>query len=151
MTVSHRLRTEFGDADDSTGLMLWRVTNTWQAAQRRVLKPFGITHVQFVLLASLTWLDGDAPVTQQALARHAGTDPMMTSQVLRALESAGLIDRGAHPSDGRAKLLRVTAAGRELANRAIGAVEACDRAFFDTLDGDRADFTRMLSRLARSS
>ena len=79
------LNTEFADADESTGLVLWRVTNAWQAAQRAALKPFGLTHVQFVLLASLTWLDSVEPVTQQALAAHAGTDPMRTSQVLRAL------------------------------------------------------------------
>ena len=48
----------FASADDSTGLLLWQVTNRWQAAQRAALKPHGLTHVQFVLLASLTWLAG---------------------------------------------------------------------------------------------
>ena len=41
MTKPHRLQTQFSNADDSTGLVLWRVTNAWQAAQRRTLKPFG--------------------------------------------------------------------------------------------------------------
>ena len=49
------------DADDSPGFLLWQVTNKWQAAQRAALKPFGLTHVQFVLLASLTWLDSGGP------------------------------------------------------------------------------------------
>ena len=141
------LNTEFADADDSAGLMLWRVTNAWQAAQRRALKPFGLTHVQFVLLASLTWLESDNPVTQKDLAKHAGTDPMMTSQVLRALESAALIERAPHPHDGRALILEVTQAGRDLANRAIGAVEACDRDFFEPLGGDRVKFAALLGRL----
>ncbi|MDQ1597665.1 MAG: hypothetical protein QOI70_1089 [Microbacteriaceae bacterium] len=141
------LHSEFDRADDSTGLMLWRVANAWQAAQRRALKPFELTHVQFVLLASLTWLEGDIPVTQQALASHAGTDPMMTSQVVRTLETAALIERAPHPDDGRARLLTVTPAGRELANRAISAVETCDREFFDTLGADRVQFTRMLAQL----
>jgi len=100
--VNDGLETEFADAADSPGLLLWRVTNAWQAAQRAALHTFDLTHVQFVLLASLTFLGGtyDAaamgldsdggPVTQRDLANHAAhTDPMMTSQVLRALANHG--------------------------------------------------------------
>ena len=87
------LTTEFAGADDSPGLLLWQVTNRWQAAQRAALKLYGLTHVQFVLLASLTWLSADGPVTQRQLAEHAATDPMMTSQVLRVLEGLGLVDQ----------------------------------------------------------
>jgi DNA-binding MarR family transcriptional regulator len=141
------LNTEFADADDSTGLALWRVTNRWQAAQRAALLPFDLTHVQFVLLASLTWLDAQAP-TQSELAAHAGTDPMMTSQVLRALEAKSLVERQSHPTDGRARLLAATAKGTALANRAVVAVEACDKQFFGPL-ADRAGFTKELGRLAR--
>ena len=85
MSAARRLATGFARPEESTGLLLWQVTNRWQAAQRAALKPFGLTHVQFVLLASLAWLGADGPVTQQQLAGHAGTDPMMTSQVVRAL------------------------------------------------------------------
>jgi DNA-binding MarR family transcriptional regulator len=132
--VSKPLDTQHATPDESPGLLLWQVTNRWQAAQRATLKPFRLTHVQFVLLASLTWLDADGPVTQKALAQHAATDPMMTSQVLRALEQRGLVERAPHPSDGRARALAATPAGRKLANRAVKAVEACDDAFFAALD-----------------
>ena len=140
------LATGFESDEDSTGLLLWRVTNSWQAAQRLALKPFELTHVQFVLLAALTWLD--APVTQRELADYAHTDPMMTSQVLRVLERGGLVERRPHPADGRAKLLATTAAGRELANRAVVAVEACDARFFASLGADRAAFTSALATLS---
>lgn len=142
------LETEFADADESTGLALWRVTNRWQAAQRSALQPFDLTHVQFVLLASLTYLDAESP-TQRELADHAGTDPMMTSQVLRALESKNLVERRPHPADARARLLVVTASGRALANQAVVAVEACDAEFFEPLH-NRASFTKELGRLART-
>ena len=142
-----RLATEHESADDSTGLLLWQVTNRWQAAQRAALKPFDLTHVQFVLLASLTWLDADGPVTQRQLADHAVTDPMMTSQVLRVLEARGLVERAVHPDDKRAWSLTATTAGVKLANRANAAVEACDREFFSALRGDRAAFTAGLRRL----
>ncbi|HAM45677.1 MAG TPA: MarR family transcriptional regulator [Propionibacteriaceae bacterium] len=145
MTTRRRLQTRFSNADDSTGLVLWRVTNAWQAAQRRTLKPFGLTHVQFVLLASVSWFP--EPPTQKELAQHAGTDPMMTSQVLRALEQKGLIQRLPHPHDGRARMLAVTEQGRLLADQAVGAVEASDQEFFAALGRDQARFTAMLQQL----
>jgi DNA-binding MarR family transcriptional regulator len=71
---------------------------------------------------------------------------MMTSQVLRALEPRGDIERLPHPSDGRARALAATSAGRALANRAI-AVEACDTAFFAALGDDAIAFTQALAKL----
>jgi DNA-binding MarR family transcriptional regulator len=145
--VTRRLASAHAEADDSIGLLLWQVTNRWQAAQRAALKPFGLTHVQFVLLASLTWLDAGAPVTQRALADHAATDAMMTSQVLRALESRGLVARELHPTDGRSWAVTVTDDGAALANRANAAVEACDESFFDGLGSRRAGFAASLRAL----
>ena len=130
MTAERNLETEYEEARDSPGFLIWRTTNRWQAAQRAVLKPFGLTHVQFVILASLTWLDAEGPITQRHLADHAAVDPMMTSQVLRVLEQRQLVTRRPHPNDRRARALMVTAEGRALANRAVVAVEACDRSFF---------------------
>jgi DNA-binding MarR family transcriptional regulator len=141
------LATAFDAADESPGFLLWQVTNRWQAAQRATLKPLGLTHVQFVLLASLSWLHADGPVSQRDLAEHASTDPMMTSQVLRVLEARGLVERAEHPSDRRAWSLRVTEDGRHLADRAVALVEACDATFFSTLD-DVAGFSGSLRRLA---
>ncbi len=74
---------------------------------------------------------------------------MMTSQVLRALESRGLVERRPHPTDARARALTATAIGLDLANRANNAVAGVDREYFATLGTDRADFTDLLARLAR--
>ncbi|NUR71759.1 MAG: MarR family transcriptional regulator [Hamadaea sp.] len=144
------LATEFGSAEESPGLLLWQVTNRWQAAIRAALKPYGLTHVQFVLLAALTWLQDSGPVTQKALADLAATDPMMTSQVLRALESRGLVHRPPHPQDRRARAIAATDEGRALVNQAIVAVEACDRAFFGVLGDAVGGFAGALRALRRT-
>jgi DNA-binding MarR family transcriptional regulator len=141
------LATAHSGADDSPGLLLWQVTNRWQAAQRATLKPFDLTHVQFVLLATLTYLQASGPVTQKALAGMAATDPMMTSQVLRTLEGRDLVHRPAQPTDRRARAVAVTEAGRDLANRAVVAGEACDAAFFAALGDDLPAFTAGLRAL----
>ena len=145
------LSSDYDTAQDSPGLLLWQLTNTWQAAQRAALKPFGLTHVQFVLLASLTWLSSDVPTTQRALADHARTDPMMTSQVLRTLEAKRLVAREPHPTDARARALAATTAGVSTANAANAAVEAVDRTFFGRLDEQEHVFTAMLKHLTETS
>ena len=119
------------DAWSSPGFLLWRATLRWQRLMVETLKPFELTHVQFVLLASTWWLcDNGGPPRQRDLAEHAGTDPMMTSQVVRALAEAGLVSRAPDPQDARAMLVATTRAGRALAPKAVAAVEAADREFF---------------------
>jgi DNA-binding MarR family transcriptional regulator len=147
--MTRRLSSEFADPSESPGLVMWRVTNAWQAAQRAALRQHDLTHVQFVLLASLTWLDSAEPITQRDLADQAGTDPMMTSQVLRTLEKRLLVERRSHPTDSRARSLVVTVAGADLANRAVADVEAVDRRFFEPLGTRRSEFTALLASLAR--
>jgi DNA-binding MarR family transcriptional regulator len=151
VTGRRRLASSHTEARDSAGLLLWQVTNRWQAAQRAALKPFELTHVQFVLLASLTWLGSDGPVTQKQLAEHAVTDAMMTSQVIRALATRGLVRRAAHPDDGRALAVTVTDEGAALANRAVMAVEACDAGFFAPLGAGHGAFVAHLGALAESA
>lgn len=109
--------------------------------------PLGLTHVQFVLLACAWWLNGQGERPNQlTLARQAGTDVKMTSQVLRALEGKGLVEREVDPADTRAKRLRVTEAGAELAPRAMAAVERADARFFEPVPLD--DALALLGRLA---
>jgi len=129
--------------------LLWRTTLRWQRAIVAALRPLGLTHVQFVLLATTWWLTraaGEKP-TQRRLAEHAATDPMMTSQVLRTLEAMGLITRSPSPDDGRARRLSVTKRGIVLAQHAIAIVEAADNEFFATA-GPRPAILRILHRLA---
>jgi DNA-binding MarR family transcriptional regulator len=116
----------------SLGFLLWHATLRWQRAIAAALKPLGLTHVQFVLLAVLWWFTAvrkEQP-SQRALADQAGTDPMMTSQVVRALERKGLVVRAPDPDDSRARRLNLTASGRRLARKAIDVVEAVDEEFF---------------------
>ncbi|MFE9562238.1 MarR family winged helix-turn-helix transcriptional regulator [Streptomyces sp. NPDC006487] len=133
---------------ESPGFLLWHATLRWQRGIAAALGPLGLTHVQFVLLACTWWLNeqGERP-NQQALARQAGTDVKMTSQVVRTLEQKGLLAREVDPADTRAKRLRVTTAGAELAPRAIAAVEGVDEEFFRPVA--REDAITLLGRLAR--
>ncbi len=139
---------QFEDSNDSLGFSLWQVSSLWQRQINAALKQFNLTHAQFVLLASLTWLaDGKKPLTQVELANHAKMDVMMTSNVLRTLEEKGLVKRNPHPTDTRAKSLAVTGKGRELAQQAVPVVEGIDNEFFGKLGTGMAGFNQQLLKL----
>src|SRR5579859_423182 len=131
--------------ETSPGFLLWHLTLAWQRAVAAALGPLELTHVQFVLRACAWRLDGQGCTPNQLqLARQAGTDVKMTSQVVRRLEAKGLIERTVDPADTRARRLRPTPAGARLARRAIVAVEAVDGRFFD---GEADALTPLLQRL----
>lgn len=139
---------QFDNAEESPGFLLWQVSSMWQRQINAGLKQFGLTHAQFVLLASLTWLVNDEkPVTQVDLASHAKMDVMMTSNVLRTLEDKGLIVRKPHPTDTRAKSLAVTSKGLALAGQAVQVVEGIDREFFNSLGTGVTGFNQQLLKL----
>ena len=136
--------------EQSPGFLLWRATLSWQRSIRAALAPHDLTHVQFVLLASLWWLQdhGGEPPTQAQLAGQAGTDPMMASQVIRKLEARDLLERHPDPADSRARLLQLTSEGRCLLSGALADVEAADAAYFATLGTHRDGFLAGLAALS---
>jgi DNA-binding MarR family transcriptional regulator len=143
-----------GGPQDSPGYLLWHATLRWQRMIAAALAPLDLTHVQFVLLTCLWWLEElSVEPNQLGLAQQAGTDVKMTSQVLRALEGKGLVERRTDRQDTRAKTVHLTASGRRLARRAVVVVEATDEEFFaPALRGGSPDrvvqLLRRISRLA---
>lgn len=140
---------------ESPGFLLWRTTLRWQRAIAKALRPLALTHVQFVLLATVWWLSEQAETpgrlpSQRQVAAHAEADVMMTSQVVRALEARGLVARSPDPADARVKRLTVTETGRRLAERAIAVVESADGDFFARAR-DPAQLLDVLHQLADDS
>ena len=132
---------------DSPGFLLWKVSNAWQRQIRAALQPFSLTHSQFVVLATATWFGAEERLTQARIAELSGVDPMTTSQIVRALEAAKLVERTAHPDDPRANAIAVTAAGKKTAAAAVVAVEAADAAFFAPLGVESRALVRSFQTL----
>ncbi|AZB36177.1 MULTISPECIES: MarR family winged helix-turn-helix transcriptional regulator [Chryseobacterium] len=137
-------------AEDSSGFLLWQVTNLWQREIKKALSPFDLTHSQFVILANTHWLSlQKTEVTQIILSQHTKIDPMTTSQVLRALQKKEFISRKEHTTDTRAKTIEITAAGKKIIKKAVIAVENFDREFFSKLENSQQEFNRNLQSLLK--
>jgi len=138
----------FERAEDSTGFLLWQVTNLWQREIKRALEKYDLTHSQFVLLASIAWLSmRDEHVTQILLATHSKIDPMTTSTVLRTLQAKGFVKRQEHATDTRAKTVALTPEGQKIARQAVKTVEKFDEDFFKPLGEKSKDFNKRLASL----
>ena len=107
----------------TTGALVWRVSMKWRAAVDRCVAPFGLTHAQYVVLASLYALSltGARP-SQRELADSSGLEPVYVSRLARALEVGGLINRSDAPADPRAVALTLTEQGVNVIVPAIVAV-----------------------------
>lgn len=140
----------FDRPEDSTGFLLWQLTNLWQREIKKALEQYDLTHVQFVLLASIHWLTlAQQEITQVVLSQHTKIDPMTTSTVLRTLQHKGLVSRQEHTQDTRAKTVLLTALGTDMIKQAIVRIEAFDQIFFEPIAGESADFNQKLMRLLR--
>lgn len=141
--VSH-----FEGPEQSPGFLLWQVSTQWRRQIEIALITLGLTHPQFVLLASVGWLTRDnTDVTQVEIARHCSTDINMTSQVLRSLEKKGYIKRYQRKGNERSKFPRLTEKGAQLVEQAIPLVEEIDRKFFKKLKQDTKKCVEILQKL----
>ncbi|MEI7661480.1 MAG: MarR family transcriptional regulator [Bacteroidota bacterium] len=132
-------------AEESSGFLLWQVTNLWQREIKKALGQYGLTHSQYVLLASIHWLTlHKYEVTQVVLSNHTKIDPMTTSTVLRTLQHKGFLQRQEHLTDTRAKTVGLTKEGRELIKKAIVTVERFDSDFFSLLGKKKTELNKNL-------
>ncbi|CAN5523659.1 MarR family transcriptional regulator [soil metagenome] len=138
----------YSDRESSPSYQLWQAGNAWRRMVNRVLEPLQVTHVQFILMASIQILNDDgAAVTQVRVARFAAIDENMNSQVLRALEKKGLVQRLHSEKDKRAFHLALTEEGRTLLCQAKTAVKQQAESFFQPLGEDSAKLAAMLAKV----
>lgn len=133
---------------DSPGYLLGQVSTIWQRKIKKVLDPMNLTQTQFVLLAALGWLSKkNSAVTQIDIANQGNADRMMVSKVLRTLQDKKFISREEHPTDTRAKVIRLTNEGVKVLQNALIAVENADIEFFSGLGSKLSSFNRNMVNL----
>ena len=94
---------------EDLGALLARAMRRIMEAERPLLEAHGVSMWAYV---ALTLLARRPAPTQLALAEAMGYDKTRLIRILDGLESDGLISRAPDPSDRRARVIELTAAGR---------------------------------------
>jgi MarR family transcriptional regulator, organic hydroperoxide resistance regulator len=131
-------------AGATAGHLVWRLAMKWRTAVDRALDPLGLTHAQYVVLASLIAID--QPPSQRELADFTGLEPLYVSKLARALEASGLIGRTRDAVDTRTIRLALTDRGRDVVTPAIAIVGTLLDRLLEPLGGRSGDRTAALSR-----
>jgi DNA-binding MarR family transcriptional regulator len=125
--------------------------STYLAMHRRAdatLARFGVTADQYVLLAALAEADA---LTQQDLTHRVSSDASTVRAMLLLLEGHGLVARGPHPSDGRARCVALTPRGRAAFREMREGSEAFRRRLLAAVGPDQADLLLgLLGRVAHA-
>ena len=130
-------------ASPTVGSLVWRLSMKWRATVDRAVAPLGLTHAQYVLLASLYGMTRTGPPpSQRELADFASLEPIYVSKLARTLESSGLIERTTNPADPRAVQLRLTDKGEETVRPAIAVVADLLAELTAPIGGPRSAETR---------
>jgi DNA-binding MarR family transcriptional regulator len=140
----------FHRPEDSLAYLLWHVTHGWIRRLNATLAPLGMTHLQFILMASTAWLARSGSVSQSRLAHFCTMDPMLISKTLRTLERHGMLLRKSDPDDNRAKQLQLTKRGLSQFIRALPDVELAYDEFFAPIGKATPEVHRALLRLFRT-
>lgn len=122
----------------SFGFKAVHVAQRWQRRLEKALEPTGLTHLQFIILATIEWLERSGEVPSQArLANFTLFDRVMISKVVTLLIKKGLVDRAAHPAIAKAKRVDLTKAGRRALEQARPLWAATERRYFGQLGSER--------------
>ena len=117
-------------------LVLGRVEST--------LKPFGLSFARFEMLTLLSFTkDGQLPM--------ASAGAMSVTNTVDRLERDGLVTRSAHPTDGRATIVTITPAGREIVAKASPALNSTVFEQPGMSQQDLSDLVRILARFRRQA
>jgi MarR family transcriptional regulator, organic hydroperoxide resistance regulator len=122
------------EKDESPGFLLWQLSTLWQRKINQILKPFNLTHVQFVVMASIYWfMQKNEMATQIKVSHLSKVDPVVVSNVLKLLDAKAFTERK-ESRDLRAKEVVLTKSGKDVLKPALNAVELFDAQFFGQVD-----------------
>jgi DNA-binding MarR family transcriptional regulator len=137
---------DLGACGSSLGLLFRQVRDALRDAMERELAANGhdLTLSQYITLKKLHY--GTASASE--LAQAAELNPGAMTRLLDRLESAGLVQRAAHPSDRRALCIVLTARGKAIWPE----LEACadrvrERALAELDVKQRTELVRMLEQV----
>lgn len=129
----------------SPGYLANHMARLFAIGLQRRIDELGITTGQFPALLALYEQDGQ---TQRELVAQIDVEQATLANTLARMERDGLIVREDHPSDGRAKIIRLTDKARSLRTAATQAAMAQNQLALSGLsEAERQTFIDLMQRV----
>ncbi|MGL5930096.1 MAG: MarR family winged helix-turn-helix transcriptional regulator [Dermatophilaceae bacterium] len=153
-TVHAQWRAERPDLDTSPMLVIGRIHRVGAALTPLLVEVFerhGLGEGEFDVLATLRRQGEPYELTPGDLAARTMVTSGAASKRVDRLEARGLVERRSSDRDGRSRMVRLTARGRQVADAAVTEHVANEHQLLAALPArDRAELARLLARLAES-
>lgn len=143
------MKDQFADGsivvENAIGFWIHRV---YQASRNELYRAFRaegeeITPEQWAVLIRLWEHDG---LTQSELSEATFRDAPTMSRIVDSMERQGLLERRPHPTDGRARIVRLTRRGRALEAKLVPVAQAVVERMTAGIDARALETTRRTLR-----
>lgn len=144
MESSPRTARDSRGLEGKVGYVLKGVQRDLRASMEGTLKELGVTTPQY---AALSVLAEEPGLSNATLARRSFVTPQTMNQIMVRLESAGLVERRAHPEHGRVRQAYLTGEGEGLRQECAVRVDAVEGLMVSGLSGEeRSNLLGLLRR-----
>ena len=109
------------DKTRSAGFLANHMARLFAKGLQQIIKPLGLAPAQFMTLLALWEEDG---LTQRELVERLDVEQATMANTLTRMERDGLIERRAHPEDGRSQSIHLTPKAVALCEPATSAARA---------------------------
>ncbi|ADG77333.1 Transcriptional regulator, MarR family OS=Tsukamurella paurometabola (strain ATCC 8368 / DSM/ CCUG 35730 / CIP 100753 / JCM 10117 / KCTC 9821 / NBRC 16120/ NCIMB 702349 / NCTC 13040) OX=521096 GN=Tpau_0696 PE=4 SV=1 [Tsukamurella paurometabola] len=131
------------------GQDLFTLVRTYRQHTDPLLEDFPAGPRGFYVMVAV---EESGPRNQQALACSVGIDRTVMTYTLDALQQAGLTERLVDPDDRRARLITLTAKGRQALHRTRAELDQAESEFLSPLTAtERQALTSLLQRAASAT
>lgn len=142
------LQEKMGMLAERPGVLIRRLHQIHVALFHEECAGFGLTPVQYSVITALE----DVELDQKRLGEKVGIDRASTTEVLRRLEKAGLVERRRCSKDGRRQLACLTPEGKALLAKVTGcAYRAHERTLEPLTKAERERFIRYMSKIVSAN
>jgi DNA-binding MarR family transcriptional regulator len=148
----HRERPDLDPSPFGIYGRIWRLSTTLIGDAEQWLKPLGLTFESFSLIVTLRRSGPPYELNPTALYRESLLSSGAITNRIDRVETAGLVTRLPDPNDRRGTIVRLTAKGRNLADRSIKLhFEALAATLGALSDAERDQLAKLLSKLLLSA
>ncbi|MEG0327251.1 MAG: MarR family winged helix-turn-helix transcriptional regulator [Erysipelothrix sp.] len=138
----------FKPSEESYGLLFWQTFSLWNRKVKDALKPYKLSHTQFVILNVIAYLkEKQTYVSQKDVSYLSKVDVMTVSTCLKTLIKNGYVVSEVNKHDPRANTLSLTSEGYTVQKKVIKVVEDIDRSFFEIKGLDTQQFMNALHNI----